>query len=179
MKVQVSNTKEEPKKSPKEELMALVKKMVESTYIAQPEDVPLYFLNWLKKEKGFKTLGLSLYQDHELSKLRLQMVRYKALDESNKANQPKEEDYLSDEDPDDIDEELDKEEVIKKRMATKPRKEISTEVYTEEDKPEEYTPKIVEKPPELIEAIRNRLIRLFHFDAFDYDYVLKVIDLMY
>ena len=58
MKVQVSNTKEEPKKSPKEELMALVKKMVESTYIAQPEDVPLYFLNWLKKEKGFKTSGL-------------------------------------------------------------------------------------------------------------------------
>ena len=179
MKVQVSNTKEEPKKSPKEELMALVKKMVESTYIAQPEDVPLYFLNWLKKEKGFKTSGLSLDQDDELSKLRLQMVRYKALDESNKANQPKEEDYLSDEDPDDIDEELDKEEVIKKRMATKPRKAISTEVYTEEDKPEEYTPKIVEKPPELIEAIRNRLIRLFHFDAFDYDYLLKVIDLMY
>ena len=179
MKVQVSNTKEEPKKSPKEELMALVKKMVESTYIEQPEDVPLYFLNWLKKEKGFMTSGLSLDQDDELSKLRLQMVRYKALDESNKANQPKEEDYLSDEDPDDIDEELDKEEVIKKRMATKPRKAISTEVYTEEDKPEEYTPKIVEKPPELIEAIRNRLIRLFHFDAFDYDYLLKVIDLMY
>ena len=182
MKVQVSNAKEEPKKTPKEELMALVKKMVESTYIDQPEDVPLYFLNWLKKEKGFMTSGLSLDQDDELSKLRLQMVRYKALDESNKANQPpnpKEEDYLSDEDPDDIDEELDKEEVIKKRMATEPRKAISTEVYTEEDKPEEYSPKIVEKPPELIEAIRNRLIRLFHFDAFDYDYLLKVIDLMY
>ena len=181
MKAQVTN-QDEPKKTPKEELMDLVKKMVESTYIDQPEDVALYFLNWLKKEKGFMTSGLSLDQDDELSKLRLQMVRYKALDENNKANQPpnpKEEDYISDEDPNDIDEELDKEEVIKKRMATEPRKAISTEVYTEEDKPEEYTPKVVEKPPELIEAIRNRLIRLFHFDIFDYDYLLKVIELMY
>ena len=179
MKAQVTK-KEEPKKTPKEELMEVVKKMVESTYIDQTEDVALYFLNWLKKEKGFMTSGLSLDQDDELSKLRLQMVRYKDLDENNKANQPpKEEDYISDEDPNDIDEELDKEDVIKKRMATEPRKAISTEVYTEEDKPEEYTPKIVEKPPELIETIRNRLIRLFHFDVFDYDYLLKVIELMY
>ena len=106
MKAQVTK-KEEPKKTPKEELMEVVKKMVESTYIDQPEDVALYFLNWLKKEKGFMTSGLSLDQDDELSKLRLQMVRYKDLDENNKANQPpKEEDYISDEDPNDIDEEL-------------------------------------------------------------------------
>ena len=54
MKAQVTN-QDEPKKTPKEELMDLVKKMVESTYIDQPEDVALYFLNWLKKEKGFMT----------------------------------------------------------------------------------------------------------------------------
>ena len=179
MKSQTSQKQEEPKKTEKEKLREIIQKMVESTYLEQPDNVPLYFMNWLKKEKGFTSSGLTLDQSDELGKLRLQMNRYRELDELNKNQIQKEEEYFTDEDPDEIDEELDKEDVIKAKMAVMPRKAISSEAYGETLKEEEYTPKVVEKPEELVEEIKNRLLRLFHFDNFGYEDILKVIELMY
>ena len=179
MKSQTSQKQEEPKKTEKEKLREIIQKMVESTYLEQPDNVPLYFMNWLKKEKGFTSSGLTLDQSDELGKLRLQMNRYRELDELNKNQIQKEEEYFTDEDPDEIDEELDKEDVIKAKMAVMQRKAISSEAYGETLKEEEYTPKVVEKPEELVEEIKNRLLRLFHFDNFGYEDILKVIELMY
>ena len=91
MKSQTSQKQEEPKKTEKEKLREIIQKMVESTYLEQPDNVPLYFMNWLKKEKGFTSSGLTLDQSDELGKLRLQMNRYRELDELNKNQIQKEE----------------------------------------------------------------------------------------
>ena len=181
-------------------LRSFFSKMVENIYLDQPDDIALYMLNYLKKDQGITSSGLSKDENTELDKLRYQKVRYRQLDEYNKSSL-RDEDYYTDEDSDDYDETLNDPKEIEKRMAVTPRMPIKLESSEEKDGESEKTenqntrsekePKKEskqkrqrEKTEEEKEAdrvkedIRLRLSRLFMFEGFDEDDFNNVISAM-
>ena len=185
---------------PEVNLRALISKMVENIYLDTPEDITSYMLNYLKKDQGMTSSGLTREEMTELDKLRYQKVRYKQLDEYNKQQPLRDDDYITDDDSDDYDEALSDPKEIEKRMAVTPRMPIKLESSEEKDVDIERTEnqnarnekepkkdakqKQREKTEEekaadrVKEDIRLRLSRLFMFEDFDEDDFNNVISAM-
>ena len=185
---------------PEVNLRALISKMVENIYLDTPEDITSYMLNYLKKDQGMTSSGLTREEMTELDKLRYQKVRYKQLDEYNKQQPLRDDDYITDDDSDDYDEALSDPKEIEKRMAVTPRMPIKLESSEEKDVDNERTEnqnarnekepkkdakqKQREKTEEekaadrVKEDIRLRLSRLFMFEDFDEDDFNNVISAM-
>ena len=182
-------------------LRLLFSKMVENIYLDQPEDIALYMLNYLKKDQGITSSGLSKDESTELDKLRFQQVRYKQLDEYTKQPEPRDDDCCTDDDSDEYDEALSDPKEIERRMAVTPRVPIKLESSEEKDGESEKTesqnarnekePKKESKQKRqrekteeekaadrVREDIRLRLSRLFMFEGFDEDDFNNVIAAM-
>ena len=186
---------------PEVNLRALISKMVENIYLDTPEDIASYMLNYLKKDQGITSSGLTREETTELDKLRYQKVRYKQLDEYNKQQPLRDDDYITDDDSDDYDEALSDPKEIEKRMAVTPRMPIKLESSEEKEGDNERTENQNarnEKDPKkdakqkrqrekteeekaadrVKEDIRLRLSRLFMFEDFDEDDFNNVISAM-
>ena len=186
---------------PEQNLRALISKMVENIYLDTPEDIASYMLNYLKKDQGITSSGLTREETTELDKLRYQKVRYKQLDEYNKQQPLRDDDYITDDDSDDYDDALSDPKEIEKRMAVTPRMPIKLESSEEKEGENERTEnqnarneKEVKKDTKqkrqrekteeekaadrVKEDIRLRLSRLFMFEDFDEDDFNNVISAM-
>ena len=129
-------------------------------------------IDWLQKFGGYTSTGLTIDEKKELESLRLQVKKYREMDETQKDNNKeshKEENQSESEDDDDIDPELDdivtkrNSNPIMKKMSCIPRSGVSAEVYGVFHKKESFVPKVVEKTPEQIQRIKTSVIHSFLF----------------
>ena len=133
-------------------------------------------IDWLQNFGGYTSTGLTIDEKKELESLRLQVKKYREMEEAKKQEIQegiKEEDEKShsqsDSEEDDVDPELDN--IITKinsnpqmkKMSLIPRSGVSAEVYGTFHKKESFIAKVVPKTPEQIQRIKTSVIHSFLF----------------
>ena len=133
-------------------------------------------IDWLQNFGGYTSTGLTIDEKKELESLRLQVKKYREMEEAKKQEIKegiKEEDEKShsqsDSEEDDVDPELDN--IITKinsnpqmkKMSLIPRSGVSAEVYGTFHKKESFMAKVVPKTPEQIQRIKTSVIHSFLF----------------
>ena len=132
-------------------------------------------IDWLQNFGGYTSTGLTIDEKKELESLRLQVKKYRSMEETKmveeKAKQ-KEDKELSQSDSDeedDVDPELDN--IITKinnnpqmkKMSLIPRSGVSAEVYGKFHKKEDFVARVIKKTPEQIQRIKTSVIHSFLF----------------
>ena len=132
-------------------------------------------IDWLQKFGGYTSTGLTIDEKKELESLRLQVKKYREMEESKKEvikeEETKEEksQSQSDSEEDDIDPELDN--IVNKinsnpqmkKMSLLPRSGVSAEVYGQFHKKESFMARVVPKTPEQVQRIKTSVIHSFLF----------------
>ena len=131
-------------------------------------------IDWLQKFGGYTSTGLTIDEKKELESLRLQVKKYRAMEEAKKEEEKEEEkeeksQSESEGEDDDIDPELDN--IVNKinsnpqmkKMSLIPRSGVSAEVYGTFHKKEDFVAKFVKKTPEQIQRIKTSVIHSFLF----------------
>ena len=133
-------------------------------------------IEWLQKFGGYTSTGLTIDEKKELESLRLQVKKYREMEEAKKQKTnegTKEEEEKShsqsDSEEDDVDPELDN--IITKinsnpqmkKMSLIPRSGVSAEVYGQFHKKESFVAKIVPKTQEQIQRIKTSVLHSFLF----------------
>ena len=131
-------------------------------------------IDWLQNFGGYTSTGLTIDEKKELESLRLQVKKYREMEEAKKQeikeeNKEEKSQSQSDSEEDDVDPELDN--VIDKinsnpqmkKMSLIPRSGVSAEVYGMFHKKESFIAKVVKKTPEQIQRIKTSVIRSFLF----------------
>jgi len=139
-------------------------------------------IDWLQKYGGYTSTGLTIDEKKELESLRLQVKKYRSMEEVKKAekkDENKDDDKSqtqsdSDNDSDsDIDPELDNivekinKNPEKKKMSLIPRSGVSAEVYGQFHKKESFVPKVVPKSQSQIQRIKTSVIHSFLFGSLE------------
>ena len=131
-------------------------------------------IDWLQKFGGYTSTGLTIDEKKELESLRLQVKKYRSMEEAKK-EEPKGEtkddksQSNSDSEEDDIDPELDN--IVNKinsnpqmkKMSLIPRSGVSAEVYGQFHKKENFVARVIQKTPEQIQRIKSSVIHSFLF----------------
>ena len=127
-------------------------------------------IDYLQKFGGYTSTGLTIDEKKELESLRLQVKKYRALEEAqNDEEKTPIKDESESDDEDDIDPDLD--DVVKKinanpqmkKMSLVPRSAVSAEAYGQYHKKEEFVAKVVPKTQEQIQRIKSSVIHSFLF----------------
>ena len=127
-------------------------------------------IDYLQKFGGYTSTGLTIDEKKELESLRLQVKKYRALEEAqNDEEKTPIKDESESDDEDDVDPELD--DVVKKinanpqmkKMSLVPRSAVSAEAYGQYHKKEEFVAKVVPKTQEQIQRIKSSVIHSFLF----------------
>ena len=132
-------------------------------------------IEWLQKYGGYTSTGLTIDEKKELESLRLQVKKYREMEESKEEDQetPKEDIQSESDDEDDVDPEIDN--IVSKRnlnpimkkMSCIPRSGVSAEVYGVFNKKENFVAKVVSKTQEQIQRIKTSVIHSFLFGNLD------------
>ena len=123
-------------------------------------------IEWLQNFGGYTSTGLTIDEKRELESLRLQVKKYRAMEEGK---ENKDENQSESDDEDDVDPELDN--IVTKintnpqmkKMSLIPRSGVSAEVYGQFHKKESFVAKIVPKSQEQIRRIKSSVIHSFLF----------------
>ena len=133
-------------------------------------------IEWLQKYGGYTSTGLTIDEKKELESLRLQVKKYREMEESKKEEDqetPKEDIQSESDDEDDVDPEIDNivskrnSNPIMKKMSCIPRSGVSAEVYGVFHKKETFVAKVVPKTQEQIQRIKTSVIHSFLFGNLD------------
>ena len=167
----------------------LLNKLVNSIIVDKPENVALYMINFLQREGGVTSTGLTYDEKLELNNLRREVNEFRQREENEKKE--KEENSISESvsksvssDEDDEFENEEEELKFKKRLEQKMndkkmRTSVSAEVYGNFNKKENFKPRFIQKTPEQILKIKNRVLSSFLFsnlDKKDLDIVIGAMD---
>ena len=167
----------------------LLNKLVNSIIVDKPENVALYMINFLQREGGITSTGLTYDEKLELNNLRREVNEFRQREENEKKE--KEENSISESvsksvssDEDDEFENEEEELKFKKRLEQKMndkkmRTSVSAEVYGNFNKKENFKPRFIKKTPEQILKIKNRVLSSFLFsnlDKKDLDIVIGAMD---
>ena len=135
-------------------------------------------IDWLQKFGGYTSTGLTIDEKKELESLRLQVKKYRSMEEAKKSEEKegaKKEDKEQsqsesyDEEEDDVDPELDN--IVTKinsnpqmkKMSLIPRSGVSAEVYGKFHKKEDFVARVIKKTPQQIQRIKTSIIHSFLF----------------
>ena len=129
-------------------------------------------IDYLQKFGGYTSTGLTIDEKKELESLRLQVKKYRAMEEAKtEEGKPITKDDIQSEsdEEDDVDPELDN--IVSKinsnpqmkKMSLIPRSAVSAEVYGEFHKKESFVARVVPKTQEQIRRIKSSVIHSFLF----------------
>ena len=131
-------------------------------------------IDWLQEFGGYTSTGLTIDEKKELESLRLQVKKYRVMEEAKKEEIKEEKEEKSQsqsesENEDDVDPELDN--IVTKinsnpqmkKMSLIPRSGVSAEVYGKFHKKESFIARVVPKTPEQIQRIKTSVIHSFLF----------------
>jgi cAMP-dependent protein kinase regulator len=119
---------------------------------------------------------MTLDEKKELEQLRIDIIKYRKLDEENKHHNL--DNSLTDEEEDDIDEQIEKKVVTAKVRLSKQREGVSAEAYGVFNKKADFKPHKVEKSEDQIQRIKTRVLQSFLFAALESKDLSIIIDTM-
>ena len=163
----------------------LLNKLVNSIIVDKPENVALYMINFLQREGGVTSTGLTYDEKIELNNLRREVNEFRQREEKEKEEENSESvSKSSSSDDEDAFENEEEELNFKKRLEQKMndkkmRTSVSAEVYGNFNKKENFKPRFIQKTPEQILKIKNRVLSSFLFsnlDKKDLDIVIGAMD---
>ena len=139
-------------------------------------------IDWLQKFGGYTSTGLTIDEKKELESLRLQVKKYREMEEGKET--PKDDNQSESDDEDDVDPELDN--IVSKinanpqmkKMSLLPRSAVSAEVYGQFHKKETFVPKVVPKTQDQIRRIKSSVIHSFLFSNLEQKDLEVVINAM-
>merc|ERR1711957_588058 len=143
----------------------------------QPKNPSVYMINWLQKQGGYTSNGLTWQEKSELEKLRVEIKKYREFEGVDEINKSCEE---SDEDDDEC---IDDEEIqasIKKaqsRMSVA-RTAVSAEVYGAFNEKKDFVARKIEKSDDQVQRIKARILQSFLFQNLEAKDLNIVIDAM-
>ena len=124
-------------------------------------------ISWLQKYGGYTTNGLTVDEKKELESLRIQVKKYREMENNNNKEQDSDKSFSDDNDDDDVDKNLDnildRMPEAKKKMSYVPRSAVSAEVYGQFNKKSDFKARNIQKTPEQILRIKTRVIHSFLF----------------
>ena len=169
----------------------LLNKLVNNILKDKPENVVLYMINFLQKEGGITSTGLTYEEKKELNNLRKEVnefrereeIEKKKNEENNSISESVSESISSDEENDKFqneEEELKFQKRLNQKMNDKKmRTAVSAEVYGKFNKKENFKPRFIKKSQEQILKIKNRVLSSFLFSNLekkDLDIVIGAMD---
>ena len=138
---------------------------------------------WLQKYGGYTSTGLTLDEKKELEQLRVQVKKYREMEQMRKNSDSESSKSESEDNDDDIDTNLDnvleKMPEAKKKMSLIPRSAVSAEAYGKFNRKEDFKARYIEKTPEQISRIKTRIIHSFLFgnlESKDLDIVIGAME---
>lgn len=160
----------------KEKVRPVMEQLVYKLLAEKPENPAEAMITYLEKHGNFTSNGMTLDEKKELEQLRVDIIKYRKLDEENKHNNL--DNSLTDEEADDIDEQIEKKVVTAKVRLSKQREGVSAEAYGVFNKKAEFKPKKVEKSDDQIQRIKTRVLQSFLFASLESKDLSIVIDSM-
>jgi cAMP-dependent protein kinase regulator len=155
----------------------LLNKLVNNIITDKPDNVPLYMINFLQKEGGLTSTGLTYDEKKELNRLRREVNEFREREEIEKKKKEENSDSASvsssessSEEEDDFHEEEElkfKKRLEQKRNEKKMRTSVSAEVYGNFNKKENFKPRFIKKTPDQIIRIKNKVLSSFLFSSLD------------
>lgn len=142
-------------------------------------------IQFLQKEGGYTSTGLTNEEKRELETLRANIKEYRVKEKHEKG--PVIDEYSSEENQsdndnsdgdNDIDERLDNNDYTKKKMSLLPRPAVSAEVYGEYLKKEDFVPRDILKTDDQMKRIKTRIINSFIFSNLEQKEIEIVIGAM-
>ena len=154
----------------------ILEKLVNRLLVIKPEDPIPYMVQYLEDSQGSGAKPLSKKEAIELAKLRKLHNKYQSkVTETEDAKMSEEENSDSDDEDDYIDE---LPQVAQARMSGPARTSVSAEAYGHFFKKTDYEARVIEKPEEMKQRIRDRLLESFMFSNLDEKDLKIVIDAM-
>ena len=133
----------------------VMEELIQEALTHQPKDLLSFSIDWIRARIGE---DLSVSEKDELKHLRGEVARLQAAKSTESGS---EQSYESDEDDyvDDL--------PVPSSTNAKPRSSVSEEAYGLYNKQEDFEPRVIEKTPEQVEQITERLSRSFMFSSLD------------
>lgn len=150
----------------KEKIKPIMEDLVYNLVLNKPEEPVDYMINYLEKIGGFTSNGITLTEKKELETLRKDIIKYRKYEEEDKAQNPNDQ-SLTDDDEDDIDDHIEKKVIVAQARLSRQREGVSAEAYGVFNKKSVFTPKTIPKSDEQIQRIKTRVLQSFLFAALE------------
>ena len=162
----------------KEKIRPIMEQMTYQLVIDRPKNPALYMIGYLQKIGGYTSNGITLDEKKELENLRLEVKKYREMEETNESENVNNNSITDDEDDDDIDPNLEEKVINAKARLSRQREGVSAEAYGNYNKKKDFNPKVIKKNDDQIQRIKARVLQSFIFTALESKDLSIVIDSM-
>lgn len=150
----------------KEKIRPIMEQLVYQLVLDRPENPVVYMIDYLQKLGGYTSNGITLDEKKELERLRVEIKKFREMDENDKQDDPQNHSF-TDDDEDDIDDHIEKKVIHAQARLSRQREAVSAEVYGQFNKKEDFQPKYVAKSDDQIQRIKARVLQSFLFAALE------------
>jgi len=150
----------------KEKIRPIMEQLVYQLVLERPDCPVNYMIDYLQKLGGYTSNGITIDEKKELERLRCDIKKYRDKDEENKDNDKLEQSF-TDEEEGDIDDGIEKKVISAQTRLSRQREAVSSEVYGQFNKKEDFVPKYVAKNDDQLQRIKARVLQSFLFAALD------------
>lgn len=148
----------------KEKIRPIMEQLVYQLVLDRPENPVNYMIDYLQKLGGYTSNGITIDEKKELERLRVEIKKYREMEDENKELH---EQSFTDEEEDDVDDHIDKKVIQAHARLSRQREAVSAEVYGQFNKKEDFVPKYVSKNDDQIQRIKARVLQSFLFAALE------------
>jgi cAMP-dependent protein kinase regulator len=148
----------------KEKIRPIMEQLVYQLVLERPDCPVNYMIDYLQKLGGYTSNGITIDEKKELERLRCDIKKYRDIEEENKDDKMEHE--FTDEE-DDIDDTIEKKVISAQSRLSRQREAVSSEVYGQFNKKEDFVPKYVAKNDDQLQRIKARVLQSFLFAALD------------
>ena len=147
----------------KEKIRPIMEQLVYQLVLERPDSPVNYMIDYLQKLGGYTSNGITIDEKKELERLRCDIKKYRDMEDEHKEENLEE---LTDEE-DDIDDSIEKKVISSQARISRQREAVSSEVYGQFNKKEDFVPKYIAKNDDQLQRIKARVLQSFLFAALD------------
>ena len=165
----------------KEKIRPIMEQLVYQLVLERPEEPALFMIDYLQKTGGYTSNGITLDEKRELEKLRVEIKKYREMEDNNTTKEGEKEEgdkSFSDDEEEDIDDKIDQKVINAKARLSRQREAVSAEVYGNFNKKGDFKPRVIKKNDDQMQRIKARILQSFLFSNLEQTDIKVVIDSM-
>lgn len=160
----------------KEKVRPVLEQLVFKLLSDKPDNPAEVMIQYLEKLGNYTSNGMTHEEKKELEQLRVEIIKYRKIDEENENHNL--DNSLTDEEEDDVDDLIDKKAVVSHARLSKQREGVSAEAYGAFNKKADFKAKKIDKSADQIQRIKTRVLQSFLFTALEAKDLAIVIESM-